>query len=185
MGKAAEKEAKNPFIHVKEINAKIEKMQASYKVQQAKKPNYNTIAESKFSMEKEVFFKKYSNATRVLGDKKEMFQKRCQLRKEKLTKISMAKVAYSESKGKKSCIETRKSSEANNKQVIKYFNYGVKKLEENCEGLQGVRKHDQRRFVEKVCEGVQRDVQASIAKVTKAMRKVGKQSFTYHTKTKA
>merc|ERR1711959_516059 len=102
--KAAEKEAKNPFIHVKEINAKIEKMQASYKVQQAKKPNYNTIAESKFSMEKEVFFKKYSNATRELGDKKEMFQKRCQLRKEKLTKVSMAKVAYSESKGKKSCI---------------------------------------------------------------------------------
>merc|ERR1712216_423103 len=68
-----------------------------------KKPNYNQIAESKFSMEKEVFFKKYSNATRELGDKKEMFQKRCQLRKEKLTKVSMAKVAYSESKGKKSC----------------------------------------------------------------------------------
>merc|ERR1711904_319508 len=180
--KAAEKEAKNPFIHVKEINAKIEKMQASYKVQQAKKPNYNTIAESKFSMEKEVFFKKYSNATRDLGDTKEMFQKRCQLRKEKLTKVSMAKVAYSESKGKKSCIETRKSSETNNKLVITYFNNGVKNLEKNCAGLKGVRKKDQTRFVEKVCEGVHRDVQASIDKVTKAMKKVGKQSFTFHTK---
>merc|ERR1711959_771509 len=180
--KAAEKEAKNPFIHGKEINAKIEKMQASYKVQQAKKPNYNTIAESKFSMEKEVFFKKYSNATRELGDKKEMFQKRCQLRKEKLTKVSMAKVAYSESKGKKSCIETRKSSETNNKLVITYFNNGVKNLEKNCAGLKGVRKKDQTRFVEKVCEGVHRDVLASIDKVTKAMKKVGKQSFTFHTK---
>jgi len=103
-------------------------------------------------------------------------------KKEKLTKVSMAKVAYSESKGKKSCIETRKSSETNNKLVITYFNNGVKNLEKNCAGLKGVRKKDQTRFVEKVCEGVHRDVQASIDKVTKAMKKVGKQSFTFHTK---
>jgi len=177
-----ELEAKSPFEHVKEINSKLQRMKELWAKKKMRHHETGQKAIShekqiKFSMSKEVFFKKYSNSTRELNNKKEIFEKQCQMEKEKTTKITLAKVAYSEGKNKKSCISTRIASELNNKKVISYFNETMANLRADCDHHSKLDKKSRADFVTGICKGVQNDVQVSIGKVLSAMKRVRRQSF--------
>jgi len=165
-------------VHVKEIKDKISGMKESFEKSKHNAKHDHAGRAYKFSLYKEKYFKKYSRATRELNDKKEMFTKKCQLNKEKRGKISLASAAYSEQLNKKQCTKTRRTSEVNNKGAMKYFEKSIASFKSRCEDLSRLRKERGNSFIYEVCEGVHHDVQASIAKVMKSMKSVGKPSKT-------
>jgi hypothetical protein len=181
-----EKRGKNPFVGVKEINLKISGMKESFEKSKAEDVTGQKArdAKDKFSLAKEKFFKKYSAATHELKNKKEMFEKKCEISKEKRGKITMASAAYSERLSKKQCLKTRHESEVSNKNVMKYFDNSIASLKSKCDGISSIRKEQRHKFVWEVCEGVHNDVEASIAKVMTAMKKVGKSSYNWSTEQK-
>merc|ERR1711924_38952 len=63
-----------------------------------------------------------------LKTKKAAFQKKCAKQKESITKNALAEQAYQESKTKKMCMKTRVASELNNKRMVEYYDFGIKKL---------------------------------------------------------
>merc|ERR1712178_147873 len=168
--KKAEKVGKSPFSKVAEINVKLQEMKEAYvkkdKVHKESDSKWATKEDQvKFSWAKEKFFKKYSNSTRELDNKKESFQKTCKMEKEKLTKINLAKLAYSEGKNKKSCVDTRTQSALNNKKMMEYFDASIHKIEDNCAKATSLNAAARVKFVYGVCKGVQGDVTTSIRKV--------------------
>lgn len=168
--KKAEKVGKSPFSKVAEINVKLQEMKEAYvkkdKVHKESDSKWATKEDQvKFSWAKEKFFKKYSNSTRELDNKKESFQKTCKMEKEKLTKINLAKLAYSEGKNKKSCVDTRTQSALNNKKMMEYFDASIHKIEDNCAKATKLNAAARVKFVYGVCKGVQGDVTTSIRKV--------------------
>jgi hypothetical protein len=176
--KKKERTGKSPFSKVAEINVKLQEMKETYakrdKVHKEADGKYATKEQQvKFSWAKEKFFKKYSNSTRELDNKKESFQKSCKMEKEKLTKINLAKLAYSEGKNKKSCVDTRTMSALNNQKMVNFFDGTIKKIEDNCALSQKLDAAKRIKFVWGVCKGVHGDVTTSISKVMTDMDGMG------------
>merc|ERR1712224_83042 len=164
---AHERREKNPFEKVTEINQKLLKMGSIYdkrKKSDEKKVKDMTKEESvKFTQAKEAFFKKESAAKSELKTKKAAFQKKCAKQKESITKNALAEQAYQESKTKKMCMKTRVASELNNKRMVEYYDFGIKKLKANCNKADAMYTADRNKFVDGVCQTIRNDIKGAVS----------------------
>merc|ERR1712091_236318 len=112
---------------------------------------------------KEQFFKKEGAAKSELKTKKAEFQKKCAKQKESITKNSLAEQAYQESKTKKMCMKTRVASELNNKRMIQYYDFGIKKLKADCSKADAMYTADRQKFVDGVCLTIRQDITGAVS----------------------
>merc|ERR1711924_391423 len=95
--------------------------------------------------------------------KKAAFQKKCAKQKESITKNALAEQAYQESKTKKMCMKTRVASELNNKRMVEYYDFGIKKLKANCNKADAMYTADRNKFVDGVCQTIRNDIKGAVS----------------------